>query len=585
MKDAFVCDSCTKSFNVAKSLYNHKTDYHNESCTIQVINEKTNEKERITFIRLNGAYNCCGNMFQTTSSFKKHYKSEHPNGIKSNHCKSHNNENTIEKHSGTEEVDEQEKVYLFPRLTSTPGLPEVSDAYVIPSLQRNYEQAVLYSCQGEDGNEREKTILLTVSESLGLTPFAVIDAEGQEENALAHKNIVSRLCDNEKQNLTFKRTDNVKRNYNGDLKRDYCCLLSSTHEINQPGLSSLLYSCPIKNILKTRKFIELTNDMCKLLNEDWELRPQMRYFCARALAGSIIVNNKDNLAVLVNTVEVYGRNKSSDAHHERYFNMSSSGLLNSTLPPVITRYKNFWVTTSIQDNSTKLLFASKTFNALVTSSYRLDGNHDAEVGPSTTHFRLDMMPLFENAVSTQIYVDKDSWSEAMELATNEDTLQVQTYNHLYQLRQVRSKFYAPTTYTMCRSSSVFVDDHTSQPLTIFTYVDLDDNRKSSSDGKIASAVFKMIAIQVIKHQNEATVSRKEVEKFKSSAKNEKKIQQILDAILGLFESDVDAISIIDNEDLDRQLKELAEILNSYLNTSNKNVAKSITQKFKFLSSA
>ncbi|CAO3700339.1 unnamed protein product [Rhizopus stolonifer] len=152
--------------------------------------------------------------------------------------------------------------------------------------------AVLYACQGEDATEREKGILLNISASFDQIPIVIIDAEGHEENVLDHKNVVSRLCNNEKKSLTLKRTDNPKRCYDGVLKYGFYCPLSISKQMNQCGLSPVLFSWPFKKVLHIRTFIELNDDMCE-----------------KALAGSIIVNNKYNTAVLVNTVEVYGRKK------------------------------------------------------------------------------------------------------------------------------------------------------------------------------------------------------------------------------------------------------------------------------------
>ncbi|GAA5803583.1 hypothetical protein HPULCUR_009066 [Helicostylum pulchrum] len=279
--------------------------------------------------------------------------------------------------------------------------------------QRFNEEDALYSCHGEDTTKRKKNILLGMTASAGLSPVAIIDDEGREENLLAHDVVASRICDNKRRTVTIKRTGGSKSFYDGSYKNGLCCPLSLSKQNNRPGLSPILSSCPFKKILHTRTFIELNDDMCKKLNDDWELYPQLKFFYARALTGSIIVNNNDNTAALINMVEVYGRNKSVDAHHERYMDNSKTGIQVSTLPPVVTKYKNFWATTTIQDNSVKLHFASKTFNALVTSSYRMDGKHEAEVGLSTTSFRLDNMSTFRNAATSQIYIDLASWNKAL----------------------------------------------------------------------------------------------------------------------------------------------------------------------------
>jgi hypothetical protein len=45
-----------------------------------------------------------------------------------------------------------------------------------------------------------------------------------------------------------------------------------------------------------------------------------------------------------------------------------------------------------------------------------------------------MMPALENAATSQIFIDKESWDEALKLAANEKTNQLQKYNQIYQLR-------------------------------------------------------------------------------------------------------------------------------------------------------
>ncbi|GAA5809700.1 hypothetical protein MFLAVUS_003113 [Mucor flavus] len=254
-----------------------------------------------------------------------------------------------------------------------------------------------------------------------LTPIVIVDDEGYEENVLDHDFIASSVCDNKRKSMIMKKTGNSKRFYDGSFKNGLCCPLSLSKQNSLPDLSPVPSSCPFKKILHTRTFIELNDDMCERLNNNWELHPQFRFFCVRALAGSIIINHNDNTAALVNMVEVYGRQRSVDDHHERYSINNKTGIQVTTLPSIITKYKNFWATTTIQDNSVKLNFASKTFNALATSSYRMDGKHEAEVGPSTTSFCLENMSAFENAATSQIYLDLECWNKAPKLAENQET--------------------------------------------------------------------------------------------------------------------------------------------------------------------
>ncbi|KAI7882900.1 hypothetical protein K492DRAFT_120815, partial [Lichtheimia hyalospora FSU 10163] len=51
-----------------------------------------------------------------------------------------------------------------------------------------------------------------------------------------------------------------------------------------------------------------------LLNQDWLFRPQMRFFAAKAPSGPILVDPLTSKAVLINTIELYGRSIMVDAH-------------------------------------------------------------------------------------------------------------------------------------------------------------------------------------------------------------------------------------------------------------------------------
>ncbi|KAK3815315.1 MAG: hypothetical protein J3Q66DRAFT_264883, partial [Benniella sp.] len=59
----------------------------------------------------------------------------------------------------------------------------------------------------------------------------------------------------------------------------------------------------------------LTEDICEFLNEDWLMRPSLRFACARMLAGCIMLNTMHGEALLVNTtIEMYGRGREIDVH-------------------------------------------------------------------------------------------------------------------------------------------------------------------------------------------------------------------------------------------------------------------------------
>ncbi|KAF9897277.1 hypothetical protein BX616_005884 [Lobosporangium transversale] len=110
-------------------------------------------------------------------------------------------------------------------------------------------------------------------------------------------------------------------------------------------MTNLLSMSPHSEILKSRTFVELTDSMCELLNRDWEFRPQFKFACAQLLAGSILLNCNNNEAVMLNTVESYGRTKDVDAHREPFGTIKGVAIPTTLSPPTKTRYKDVWPTT------------------------------------------------------------------------------------------------------------------------------------------------------------------------------------------------------------------------------------------------
>ncbi|ORX45326.1 hypothetical protein DM01DRAFT_1272379, partial [Hesseltinella vesiculosa] len=123
-------------------------------------------------------------------------------------------------------------------------------------------------------------------------------------------------------------------------------------------------------LLNTRSFVELTNEHCQqLLNYDWNLHLCMKHVTSQLLAGCFL-RLPSKKAIVVNTVEVYGRKKHVDIHREPFGNLKHAITITS-LPPSFARYKNVWPTT-IHNEGPKLVIGTLTLNALITSSIRVD---------------------------------------------------------------------------------------------------------------------------------------------------------------------------------------------------------------------
>lgn len=102
-----------------------------------------------------------------------------------------------------------------------------------------------------------------------------------------------------------------------------------------------LYYGPLKNQLSRHRFVELNVKACEMLNEAWIFLSQLRYACAKLLAGCIIINKKE--AVIANSIEVYERSRTIDVHRERSSIIKGSPS-QSSLPPAQTKYPNTWAT-------------------------------------------------------------------------------------------------------------------------------------------------------------------------------------------------------------------------------------------------
>ncbi|KAG0195624.1 hypothetical protein BGX28_000978, partial [Mortierella sp. GBA30] len=240
----------------------------------------------------------------------------------------------------------------------------------VPS--QDHDSAVLFACnQGNEADE-EKYKTLCIVNALELRPFGLRDKFGIERYALAHATVVHKLTLGEvavcSTNLPIKKRK---------LGNKHCSACS----VNAvPGLEQLFSVTPYASTLLSRTFVELDKAMCELLNDDWRLKPQLQYACAQMLAGAIMFNTKNGQAIIINTLEVYGRKQSIDAHCET-FSVRKGVAIKSSLPPNTDfRYDGVWPLTMPGSDGDQLVLGTQSFNALVTSSLRLDSNIPASVG-------------------------------------------------------------------------------------------------------------------------------------------------------------------------------------------------------------
>ncbi|KAG0736600.1 hypothetical protein G6F57_011702 [Rhizopus arrhizus] len=300
--------------------------------------------------------------------------------------------------------------------------------------------------------------------------------------------------------------------------------------------------------------------MCKLLNQDWEFHPQMRYFTAKIFSG----------AIMVNTVESYGRTKHVDGHREAFGRLKDTVVDTSLPPPIDTKYPDVWPNSLQHADGTKLLIGTQVSNVLITSSMRLDARVKPYVGSTNASFRLSSTV---DSLCTRIYLDSVCLEEALAILESPNTSCLSSFNMMYQLQQIRSKFATPSAYALCRSSGPITRAHVCQPCTVFT---LADNNRGNNPG---ATLFRTIGVLVLKHGNAARLQKRTVEELASLATG--KIKELLFAICRLFPSADEDMVIINNEQLGKHLSTMADLLMPSIAIANDTVALQVSRTFDF----
>ncbi|KAL4208310.1 hypothetical protein AB4K20DRAFT_1915692, partial [Rhizopus microsporus] len=288
---------------------------------------------------------------------------------------------------------------------------------------RTYNETITHACQ-QKGTENDKNKTMFIVDTLSLKPFAILDNHGNEESALAHDTIVNKLVTKDD---SIKSIPTMKRPYEDDSATNSLCINCSSQV--HAELSNLFDTSSYSSLLKQQEYIPLADDICTLLNKDWQFYPQ--YFSATVFAGSIISNTNNNQAIIINTVEMYGRTKTTDYHCESFGKLKNS----------------------------KLVIGTQVSNALVTSSICLD---EKGFGSLTSKIFIDLIKIRKG-------IEDPSTTHVSDIGIV-----------FHQLRQVRTKFHLPSTYPLCRASGPITINHTCHPLSLFTLSEFDRGRSPSA---------------------------------------------------------------------------------------------------------
>ncbi|KAI8060875.1 hypothetical protein BC940DRAFT_337241 [Gongronella butleri] len=453
-----------------------------------------------------------------------------------------------------------------------PLVPPISTAIQLPAQvtvcesRRSYDDAVLHACNQTTATDKEKIKTLALVDSMDLQPIAILNAQGKENNALTNKSYISDLTGDHGH---IHGIIPSKRFPDGSEKNLSCVACSPTM---QRGLENLIAASPYTNLLKQREFVELPPDVCTLLNKDWDFFPKIKGFSARVLAGAILFNTLNGQAIMINTIEMYGRTKLVDAHRET-FGKQKDGVQSTSLPPPIKKlYTNVWPMTLYRADGPKLVIGTLVSNALVTSSMRLDIKQQPSVGGMTNNFLLDAI---NSSLSTKIFIDRDCLKDALALVDGTKALGDSGFLAC-RLRQIRSKFDWLSAYALCRATGPLTEAHVCQPYTVFTLGNQDAGRNPGAH------VFRAIAKAVLENGAAAQLAKRTVETAVAIAAQGSSVRSSLEAILGQYEPDAVTIPIIGNEKLNKELEFIANGLSSSITNANDTVQREIVRVFSIL---
>jgi hypothetical protein len=316
-------------------------------------------------------------------------------------------------------------------------------------------------------------------------------------------------------------------------------------------------------LLKLDQYHEVSIGDRQILNRDWMYGEEVRLASAQLLGGAILVDGEQLL--FINTAEVYARSPSLDVHHERLDPVATF----SSVPTPSGPYNNLSVLAYENDNSRKLIIGTYSFNALVTSSIRLDLDHDLETGPSTKNF--------SPSPYTKIFIANTSQTAVNDIIRTKKSV-LYDFDTLHQLRQLRSRLTSPSTYSISRASSLLTNHISCRPYTVFTIVD-SGSSSNDTDEILACMVLRSIALKVL--NNRLTISKHEIDDIVKLKKGSTTVTNTIKSISSLMKEN-ESMAILHNQELETHLSILASIITKKLPTFNENVKSKFKQRIEYL---
>ncbi|SAL98015.1 hypothetical protein [Absidia glauca] len=283
-----------------------------------------------------------------------------------------------------------------------------------------------------------------------------------------------------------------------------------------------------------------------------------------------MVNTLNGHAIMISTVEVFGRIKNVDLFWEPHGKLKGT-IKQTSLPPtnIKTLYPCVWPVSIQNRNGKKVVIGTEVSNALVTSSIRLDCQEAPVIESTASGFDLNSI---NDSLSTKIYLDIESMNSSLAMINDTSTSHICDTNIIYQIRQLQSKFDHHSAYQLTRASGPLTRSHTCHPYSVFTLADHDASRTP------VALLFRSIALLVLERGSAASLDKSAVQQYAMSSTG--KIKEVMDNIMDLYKQNDDkTISILGNLDLNKQLAILSDLLMPSIVAANATVAKYVAAVF------
>jgi hypothetical protein len=276
-------------------------------------------------------------------------------------------------------------------------------------------------------------------------------------------------------------------------------------------------------------------------------------------------------------MESYGRKEHIDAHCGSTRLVKGQTPASSIPPSYGLRYNRVWpISISSTTDGARLVIGTHSFNALVTSSIRIDRKESPSLGGMTVSF---MVPNKRISRRTSIFLNTESIRKSYYALEKKVTYYDFDSNKLERFRQLRSKFSEISTYFQCRVPGDITRSWTMMSYTIFTLVGHESLKKGN--GRAAAILFNKIGTDVLSALESETKPILPFAHVKESfdlcsIKND--ISETLKNVMELFK-DQETIPIFENKELSTKLGKLAHALGPYVQFANEHAAKYILDYF------